>query len=304
MNLRTHSYLRSLENECVETLLFQMQIEDKTPEALQPPPPAVAKDEKKDPAKEPLLTKPAESTTDSVDLSNLNFFQRTCVRSKVCQSFAAFRKRIWTYLKPIESQSNFYLAWLGVVAVAYVYSVISISLRYSFKYDAHDPASPLIGLNRECVEQQEQFFDDSFNNSQSNWTAMNNSDFNSTNWTIHVSDYNLTNLTNVNSTLSYFSSNQTDTGVKRNCEWRFRVSALFLWMVADYTSDVIYLVDIFLVQTRIKFLKEGLWQSDIQLTAVNYFKSWKFIVSFFNIRFISLNLLIGICMPFSVQYWL
>lgn len=60
---------------------------------------------------------------------------------------------------------------------------------------------------------------------------------------------------------------------------KLRMDVKFYWFLADYISDIVYLIDIFIVQTRIKFIKEGLWVTDIKLTALNYFKSYKFVVS-------------------------
>ncbi len=47
----------------------------------------------------------------------------------------------------------------------------------------------------------------------------------------------------------------------------------------DYVADFVFLIDIFLVQTRIKFLREGLWLYDFRETSCYYFKSKWFIVS-------------------------
>jgi hypothetical protein len=55
------------------------------------------------------------------------------------------------------------------------------------------------------------------------------------------------------------------------------------WFLFDYASDLIYLIDIFLIQTRIKFIKEGLWVNDLKSTALNYFQGTKFKVSISNI---------------------
>ncbi len=52
----------------------------------------------------------------------------------------------------------------------------------------------------------------------------------------------------------------------------------YYWYLLDYCSDVIYLVDIFLVQTRKKFLSEGLWIEDFEQTRMAYFKTWRFIL--------------------------
>jgi hypothetical protein len=257
MNLRNNSYMRSQDNECIDTLLIQMEPAS-TSTVKTPPPAAVAaapapesaKDAKKDPAKEPLLQKTTEAGVEEAlaETEKLNFFQRICIHSKFGKSVANFRANFWTKIKPIDSQSNFYLAWLGIVTLAYIYNIISISIRYSFKYDVasgeeKDPSLPMFALNYNCVE--------SNYNQTSEW------------------DY-------FNSTTMQFRSNAT----LSNCTLHVRASRAFLWMLSDYLCDVLYLIDIFLVQTRIRFLKEGLWQSDIHLTSMNYFKSWKFVVSF------------------------
>jgi hypothetical protein len=244
MNLRNHSYLKSLDNECIDTLLLQM--EPASPPAAGKAAPD-AKDDKKDPAKEPVLPKTEAGAEEAVEeTKKLSFFQRICVQSKPCQSLINFRKNFWTYIKPVDSQSNFYLAWLGLVTLAYIYNVISISMRYSFKYDKVDDDSPTFELSYDCVK---------FNNNQTaDWDYFNNT--------------------------SNFSSNRTES----SCKLNFRASRVFLWMLADYLCDVVYFIDIFLVQTRIKFLKEGLWQSDIHSTSANYFKSWKFVVINYYVR--------------------
>lgn len=51
-----------------------------------------------------------------------------------------------------------------------------------------------------------------------------------------------------------------------------------MWLIADYVCDLVYLIDIFLVQTRIKFIRDGLWVIDLKSTAKNYIKSYKFYV--------------------------
>ncbi len=56
----------------------------------------------------------------------------------------------------------------------------------------------------------------------------------------------------------------------------FVMNKSIYWFIFDYLSDLIYLIDIFLVQTRVKFLNDGIWVSDLQSTAFNYFKSNKF----------------------------
>lgn len=50
------------------------------------------------------------------------------------------------------------------------------------------------------------------------------------------------------------------------------------WMTFDYLADLIYVVDVFVVQPRIMYLHEGFWIKDMSLTRQNYFqkKCFKF----------------------------
>ena len=56
----------------------------------------------------------------------------------------------------------------------------------------------------------------------------------------------------------------------------------YQWHYVDYVSDLIYLIDMLLIQTRIKFLNDGLWVSTFKETALNYFKSKKCYVRVYN----------------------
>lgn len=51
-----------------------------------------------------------------------------------------------------------------------------------------------------------------------------------------------------------------------------------VWMTFDYLADLIYLIDVFVVQPRIMYLHEGFWIKEIALTRQNYVqkKSFKF----------------------------
>lgn len=53
-----------------------------------------------------------------------------------------------------------------------------------------------------------------------------------------------------------------------------------VWFLFDYLFDFVFLLDMFAVQTRIMFLNEGLWVSQLKQTSLNYYKSNKFIVSY------------------------
>jgi hypothetical protein len=50
------------------------------------------------------------------------------------------------------------------------------------------------------------------------------------------------------------------------------------WSTADYIADLVYLIDIFAIKTRIKFIKDGLWVSDYKSMALNHVKSLNFLV--------------------------
>lgn len=49
-----------------------------------------------------------------------------------------------------------------------------------------------------------------------------------------------------------------------------------LWMFFDYFADLIYLMDIVLIQPRIMFLSEGFWMKDINFTKQNYIRKKSF----------------------------
>lgn len=59
------------------------------------------------------------------------------------------------------------------------------------------------------------------------------------------------------------------------------------WMFFDYLMDLIYLLDILLIQPRIMFLYQGFWIRDIYLTRQNYFRKGIFKVT----KYIFLQLL-------------
>ncbi|XP_060517938.1 cyclic nucleotide-gated cation channel beta-1 isoform X2 [Cylas formicarius] len=48
------------------------------------------------------------------------------------------------------------------------------------------------------------------------------------------------------------------------------------WMAFDYVADIIYILDIIIVQPRIKYLNEGFWVSDAKLLRQNYVKNKHF----------------------------
>lgn len=55
-----------------------------------------------------------------------------------------------------------------------------------------------------------------------------------------------------------------------------------IWMAFDYLADLIYLVDMVLVQPRVKYVSEGFWVTDIKLLRQNYIRHKHFKVSGFS----------------------
>lgn len=200
-NIRTNSYLKSRDNDCIDTILIQMEPkkEATTAPAPPPPPPPNTQAVKEEPG--------AKSNCATRCLGCVNKFK----------------------LDAIELQSRYYLMWLGLVAAAYIYNVVGISFRYSFDQDHLNSTFELVNI-----------FD----------CHLKSADNSSTNSTIN----------------------------QQICS-RITVPTVAYWMLADYVSDLVYLVDVFIVQSRIQFLKDGLWQSDFTLTAKYYFKSWQFVVN-------------------------
>uniref|UniRef100_A0A915KFY3 Cyclic nucleotide-binding domain-containing protein n=1 Tax=Romanomermis culicivorax TaxID=13658 RepID=A0A915KFY3_ROMCU len=49
-----------------------------------------------------------------------------------------------------------------------------------------------------------------------------------------------------------------------------------IWMCFDYISDLIYLIDVIFVKTRIRFMKDGLPVKDVKVLAKRYLNSWQF----------------------------
>lgn len=63
------------------------------------------------------------------------------------------------------------------------------------------------------------------------------------------------------------------------------------WMFFDYSADLIYILDMVLIQPRIMFLSEGFFVRDISITKKNYFKNAHFKVShFLEVIFLILEL--------------
>lgn len=48
------------------------------------------------------------------------------------------------------------------------------------------------------------------------------------------------------------------------------------WMAFDYLSDAIYVIDMMLIQPRVKYLQEGFWVTERMLLTQNYIKNKHF----------------------------
>lgn len=46
--------------------------------------------------------------------------------------------------------------------------------------------------------------------------------------------------------------------------WKKGEGNIWLWMIIDYLCDLLYIIDICFVQTRIKYLENGLWVVSIR----------------------------------------
>ncbi|CAF0931936.1 unnamed protein product [Adineta steineri] len=59
--------------------------------------------------------------------------------------------------------------------------------------------------------------------------------------------------------------------------WKKGETNIWLWMIIDYSCDVLYVIDTYFVQTRIKYLENGLWVTAFRLTAKKYLHSLRFL---------------------------
>ncbi|CAF1317666.1 unnamed protein product [Adineta steineri] len=59
--------------------------------------------------------------------------------------------------------------------------------------------------------------------------------------------------------------------------WKKGETNIWLWMIIDYLCDVLYVIDTCFVQTRIKYLENGLWVTAFRLTAKKYLHSLRFL---------------------------
>ena len=239
MNLRNYSYLQSKENDCIDTILLKMQSDTKKPE--------------------PIIEPKIDETNDVAEKKSNKFL----VNLKKVGDFFSYTN-LSKVLKPIDFQSNTYLLWLAVVSFFYVYNIFSITIRYSFEYDRID-------LDLE-------------NKSDISFNFLNGTTSNNTNNI--SSDYSFDSINSSNITDYYFEYIDNQTNTSRNGHFFERMTSVFeniiykkfYWYILDYMADFIYLVDMFLIQTRIRFIKEGLWVYDFKSTKSNYLTSSKFIV--------------------------
>jgi len=81
-----------------------------------------------------------------------------------------------------------------------------------------------------------------------------------------------------NPIISSLYLNKTNESNNTNLMSGFMENKDFYWFLLDYSADLIYLIDTFFIQTRLEFLNDGLWISDLKSTAIKFFKSPKFIV--------------------------
>lgn len=49
-----------------------------------------------------------------------------------------------------------------------------------------------------------------------------------------------------------------------------------IWMVFDYLTDFVYLIDMIVIQPKVKYLEDGFWVIDVSLLRNNYLKRRQF----------------------------
>jgi hypothetical protein len=226
INLRNNSYLISRNDDCIDTILLQMQPSESKPNFQK------------------SNTQGSSTTSNSQIEIKLKHGNDTASNRRI-NFLNAFKNRISSikellirlFLQPIESQSKKYLIWLSILSIFYIYNLFAISIRFAFEYDK-------IGLSN-------------INESHSETLI--------TAWEPNVTNHSIDFSYKFKEAFEFASS-----------MGNFILERKLYWMIGDYLSDIFYLVDIFLIQTRIKFLKDGLWVSDLSSTSMNYFKSPKF----------------------------
>lgn len=229
-NLRNQSYLQSRDHDCIETLLLQMEPTKEEPGELASEIKPIVIDDVVPEVLVEVETKPTRSKFVKFFHRSRELFRTAGTR---CLAWLTLLKKLAVLVGPIDFQSKFYIFWLALVSGAFIYNLISITLRYSF------------GL-----------------------------DFNPEGF---VLDLDVRNNASVFLRVTNFTEKLDK--IKWMVVW-LRENRFAVWLICDLVADFIYLVDIFLVQTRIKFIREGLWVIDVKSTALKYLKSPKFIVIF------------------------
>ena len=285
--------MKSIENECLDTLLIQLQ-----PDANSQPTTAKQPDEEKkkpEPSKEP--SKKEEAGDGDALLDGQKKEEKKKKKRMKC-----LNRKFWLdmldsplvrkYFGSIGSESQFYLVWLSIVSLFYVYNLIGISIRFSFHYDAPYRVNKSIR-----IEYNNQTAIASF---RSYLTMFDAADYESVymSWSNNRSnDVPIVLALNESQHSILLDEEEVEDDGYRVTEviGTLVVKPINYWLFFDYLSDFVSLVDMLLVQTRIKYLKEGSWVSDLKSTALNYFRSWKFKIDMVSlIPFDLVQLFIGI----------
>jgi hypothetical protein len=269
INLRNQSYLKSRENDCIDTILIQLQAIGKVNEQDEVSvhtvskqssmkskisrhskqskneksaktskfsrlKPLFAKSQSREPA-EYIFVDASLTTTDAKRKSKFCTLKRS-IANVGCECIKKMTNAS-NSLKAVDSQSNGYLVWLAVLSAFYIYNIFSISIRYSFECDVDS-----------SLRSKRILLDDYLLQGQGN---------------------------NSNSSIMYISRVQAHLSRIRKFLDNI-IAKRYYWIIIDHLADFVYLVDIFLVQTRIRFVREGLWICDFKSTSLNYMNSLKF----------------------------
>ena len=92
---------------------------------------------------------------------------------------------------------------------------------------------------------------------------------------VHDSDLKLYENKNLSNQTKFDNLNSTNQ--KNVLENKAEIT--YVWFLFDYLFDLVFIIDMFVIQARIKFLNEGIWVSELKQTSLFYFKSNRFIVN-------------------------
>ena len=259
-NIRNNSYLKSREDDCIETILLLMQPKEDESKKASKKSKSISVIKEEDEIEEKnkleliksknrlpkalkkLLPKSFKSESavlivdETMSKSNADFDEKKNKIKKILK----FNFCVHFFTQPIESQSKIYLVWLAIVSIIYVYNIFCVTSRFAFKNYLSE--------------------DEMFNNSFKSHNNSNSFDLNT---------YFDSFINSSNKSLEY-KEHELSLYEKRD-----DLPSIFIF-IADFISDLVYLLDIFFIQMRIKFLKDGLWISDLKSTRMNYIKSLKF----------------------------